>query len=67
MPTTTLTIDDRLLEEAKSAGKGQSEEAVVVEALEEYIARRKQRQILELFGTIDYDPEYDYKAQRRVQ
>jgi metal-responsive CopG/Arc/MetJ family transcriptional regulator len=67
MSTTTLTIDDNLLEEAKTAGKRESEEEVVTEALQEYIARRKQLQIINLFGTIDYDPEYDYKAQRRVQ
>ncbi len=67
MSTTTLTIDDNLLEEAKTAGKRESEEEVVTEALQEYIARRKQRQIVSLFGTIDYDPQYDYKAQRRVQ
>lgn len=67
MPTTTLTIDDKLLEEAKTAGKRQTDDEVVTEALQEYIARRKQLQIVDLFGTIDYDPEYDYKAQRRVQ
>jgi len=37
----------------------------VTEALEEYIARRKQARIADLFGTIDYDPAYDYKKQRR--
>jgi len=37
----------------------------VTEALQEYINRRKQARIAELFGTIDYDPKYDYKKQRR--
>ncbi len=36
----------------------------VAEALQEYAQRRKQRRVLKLFGTIDYDPDYDYKAQR---
>jgi hypothetical protein len=30
----------------------------------EYAAKRKQRRILSLFGTIDYDPSYDYKRER---
>jgi hypothetical protein len=34
-------------------------------ALEEYVRRHKQRRILEAFGTIDFDPEYDHKAERR--
>ncbi len=65
--TTTLVIDEELLEEARSAGMHQTEEEAVNEALREYIARRRQRQILELFGTIEYDLDYDYKAQRRQQ
>jgi hypothetical protein len=27
--------------------------------------RRNQAQILELFGTVEFDPKYDYKKQRR--
>lgn len=37
----------------------------MTEALEEYIQRRKQARILELFGQVDFDPKYDYKKQRR--
>ena len=37
----------------------------VIEALHKYIQYRKQMKIRELFGTIDFDPEYDYKRQRR--
>jgi hypothetical protein len=37
----------------------------VTAALEEYIQHRKQQRILEAFGTVDFDPEYDYKAERR--
>jgi hypothetical protein len=37
----------------------------VTTALPEYIARRKQLAVLELFGTIDYDPEHDHKAERQ--
>ena len=36
----------------------------VTEALEEYVRRRQQLEVLDLFGTIDYDSGYDCKAQR---
>ena len=65
--TTMLVIDEKLLEEARLASMHQTEEEVITEALQEYIARRKQRQILDLFGTIEYDADYDYKSQRRRQ
>lgn len=61
---TNLAIDDRLIEEARRIGKHKTKKAAVAEALEEYIQRHKQRQILELFHAVDYDPDYDYKAQR---
>ena len=63
MPT-NLAIDDELLEEALRVGGHRTKKATVTEALQEYIRRRKQAQILDLFGQIDYDPEYDYKRQR---
>ena len=64
MPT-NLAIDDRLLEEAKKIGGHRTKKATVTEALQEYIRRRKQTKILELFGTVDFDSKYDYKKQRR--
>jgi len=38
----------------------------VTAALQEYISRRKQMEILKLAGTIDYDPAYDYKKIRQL-
>jgi len=61
---TNLAIDDDLLEEALRVGGHRTKKATVTEALQEYIRRRKQAEILDLFGQIDYDPEYDYKRQR---
>lgn len=61
---TNLAIDDRLIEEARRVGKHKTKKAAVAEALEEYIQRRRQQQILELFHAVDYDPGYDYKARR---
>ena len=63
MPT-NLAIDDELLAEALRVGGHRTKKATVTEALQEYIQRRKQAEILDLFGQIDYDPEYDYKKQR---
>ena len=64
MPT-NLAIDDRLLNEALRLGKRRTKKDTVNEALREYIQRRKQARILGLFGTIEFDRTYDYKAQRR--
>jgi Arc/MetJ family transcription regulator len=64
MPT-NLAIDDALLEEALKIGGHATKRATVTEALREYIQRRKQAAILDLFGQIDYQPAYNYKRQRR--
>ena len=63
--STNLALDPELLEEAHRIGGHRTKKATVSEALREYILRRKQQKILGLFGTIDYDADYDYKAQRR--
>lgn len=65
MPT-NLAIDDRLIDEARRIGHHGTKKAAVTAALEEYINRRKQMEILKLFGTIDYDPAYDYKKIRQL-
>ncbi len=61
---TNLAIDPTILKEAHKIGGHRTKKATVTEALREYIQRRKQRRVLGLFGTIDYDPDYDSKAQR---
>ena len=62
---TNLALDNKLLEEALKVGGRATKKETVTEALQEYIGRRKQARVVELFGTIDYDPKYDYKKQRR--
>jgi Arc/MetJ family transcription regulator len=62
---TNLAIDDGLLEEARRIGGHKTKKAAVSEALDEYIQRRRQLQILNLFGTIEFEPDYDYKEQRK--
>jgi Arc/MetJ family transcription regulator len=64
MPT-NLAIDDKLIETARRVGKHKTKKDAVTAALSEYIAHRKRLEILSLFGTIDFDPAYDYKAERR--
>ena len=62
---TNLAIDDGLLERALKAGGHRTKKATVTEALQEYIQKRLQLRVKELFGQIDYDTKYDYKQQRR--
>ncbi len=62
---TNLAIDDRLLTEALKVGGHRTKKATVTEALEEYIRRRRQARVVELFGTIEFDTDADLKAQRR--
>jgi len=64
MPT-NLAIDDRLIEEARRIGHHSTKKEAVTAALDEYIRRRKQMQILDLFHTIHYHEDYAYKASRR--
>ncbi len=65
MPT-NLAIDDKLIQEAQVIGKHKTKKAAVTEALLEYIQRRKQMDVINLFGKIEYDPDYDYKKQRQI-
>lgn len=64
MPT-NLAIDDRLLNEAQQVGGHRTKKDTVNEALREYIQRRRQAKVAELFGTIEFEPSYDHKKQRR--
>jgi GTP-binding protein EngB required for normal cell division len=47
-------------------GNHKTKKETVTTALQEYIQRRKQLDILKLLGTIDYDPDYDYKKMRQL-
>ena len=63
---TNLALDDKLIEAAQKLGGHKTKKAAVTAALDEYIRRRKQLEILDHFGTIDFDPDYDYKKMRRL-
>jgi hypothetical protein len=62
---TKLAIDEALVEEARKLGGHATREEAVKAALEEYIRIRRQLKILDLFGTIDYETDYDYRKHRR--
>lgn len=53
-----------MFDRALAVGGEKTKKATVTRALEEFIARHEQRRILELIGTLDWDPTYDYKASR---
>ena len=61
---TNLQLDDRLIEEATMLGKHRTKKEAVTQALTDYIRHLRQERILELFGSVDFDPAYDYKRQR---
>ena len=63
--TTHLAIDDDLINEALTLGHFKTKEDTVITALREFINRRKQLEIIDLFGKLDPDVDYDYKQGRR--
>lgn len=62
---TNLALDDKLIETARRMGGHKTKKEAVTTALKEYVQYRRQLRILESAGTVDYDPDYDYKAERR--
>ena len=62
----TLNPDPVLLQAAIDLDPGISIDTILDQALKRYIDYRKQMKIIELFGTIDYEEDYDYKEQRSV-
>ena len=61
---TNLAIDTELLNKALAVGGEKTKQATVTRALREFIARREQECLLDLFGQFDRDDEYDYKRER---
>jgi hypothetical protein len=61
---TNLSLDPELLEKALEVSGEKTKKAAVTKALKEFISRREQRRILELFGTLEWDEEYNYKKER---
>lgn len=62
---TNLALDDALIGQALKAGQHKTKKEAVTAALKEYIAHRKQQNIIKLFGKIDFSDNYNYKAARK--
>ena len=60
----TFPLDPKLIERALELSGERTKKAAVTRALEEYIARRRQRGLLELMGKLEWDSRYDYKKER---
>ena len=63
---TNVSLDDELICEALKISGHRTNEAIVTEALEEYIKRRRQIEIINIFNKIDCDEDCNDKKQRRV-
>lgn len=61
---TNLDINPSLLQRALEVSGERTKTAVVTRALEEYVARREQRRLLELFGALEWDRQFDHKVER---
>ena len=61
---TNLSLDPELIEQALEVSGERTKKAAVTKALQEFIARRRQKRVLELFGKLEWDEAYDYKAER---
>lgn len=64
---TNLALDPKLLDQVLELSGEQTKKAAVTLALKEFIARREQRKLTELFGKLEWDSSYDYKAERSRQ
>lgn len=64
---TNLAIDDTLIAAAVKMGHHKTKKAAVTVALEEYIQRHQQQELLNLFGRVEYQADYDYKKQRNQE
>ncbi len=62
--STNLSLDPELLERALEVSGERTKKAAVTRALQEFIARRKQKALLELMGKLEWDASFDYKAER---
>jgi Arc/MetJ family transcription regulator len=63
---TNLALDDELIEEARQLGGQRTKKDVVTQALLEYVQRRRQSKLLDLFGKVDFEEGFDSQAQRSV-
>jgi hypothetical protein len=61
---TNLSLDPELIDLALALSGERTKKAAVTKALEEFVARRRQKRLLDLMGKLDWESSYDYKAER---
>lgn len=61
---TNLALDQKLIERALALSGERTKKAAVTKALQEFIARRSQKRLLELMGKLEWDTSFDYKKER---
>jgi Arc/MetJ family transcription regulator len=61
---TNLALDPQLLNQVLELSGEPTKKAAVTLALREFVARRKQKKVADLFGKLDWDASFDYKAER---
>jgi hypothetical protein len=61
---TNLALDPKLVDLALEVSGERTKKAAVTKALKEFVARRRQKRLLELMGKLEWDASYDYKAER---
>jgi Arc/MetJ family transcription regulator len=64
---TNIELNEKLLSKAMRLGGMRTKKEAVNEALLEYVQRREQLEVMEMFGTVEYDSKYNYKKQRKVK
>jgi Arc/MetJ family transcription regulator len=60
-----LKLDDALVQQAQDLSGLKTKREVVNQALKEFVERYNQRELIKLRGQFDFDPAYDYKAERK--
>lgn len=61
---TNLSIDPDLIDQTLELSGERTKKAAVTKALKEFIARRRQKRLLDLMGKLEWDASYDYKGGR---
>jgi len=61
---TNLSLDPKLIEQAVKVSGERTKKAAVTRALQEFIARRQQKHLLDLMGKLEWDTDFEYKAER---
>jgi len=64
---TNIELNQDLLSKAMRLGGMRTKKEAVNQALSEYVQRREQLKVLDFFGTVELDSDYDYKKQRKVK